>query len=70
MSYDALMLVAHAVREVGARRGVIRDYLLSLGRTRPPYQGVTGPITFTPDRKPPLRMARLRGGQVVPVPGP
>lgn len=70
MGRDALLLVAHAIREVGARRAAVRDYLRSLGRTRPPYEGVTGPISFTEDRPPRLRMARLRRGQLVPAPEP
>ena len=67
MNHDALMLVAHAVRAVGTDRGAIRTYLQSLGRTRPAYAGVTGAITFLPDRPARLAMARLRGGRVVRV---
>lgn len=70
MNHDALLLVAHAVREVGARRAAIRDYLRALGRTRPPYPGVTGAISFTPDRAPLLVMARLLGGRAVRVSAP
>lgn len=69
MSHDALMLMATAVRDAGPDRAAIRDYLLALGRTRPPYRGVTGDITFLPDRPPRLVMARLRAGQLVRVAG-
>lgn len=46
LTYDAVALVLSAVGS-GARTGPqIRDYLLSLGRERAPYGGVTGPIQF------------------------
>lgn len=46
LTYDAVALVLTALRS-GARTGPqIRDYLLSLGRDRPPYTGITGPIQF------------------------
>jgi len=63
MSHDALMLLAHAAREVGPDRGEIRRYLMSLGGSRPPYPGVTGPISFRPDRRPNLVMTRLVSGE-------
>lgn len=65
MSHDALMLLAHAIRDVGPDRAAVRAYLASLGRTRPPYRGVTGEITFLPGRLPRLVMARLQGGRLV-----
>ena len=69
MNHDALMLLAHAVREVGPNRAAVRGYLESLGGTRPPYHGITGDITFQRPRTPPLVMTRLRGGRVVRVAG-
>lgn len=60
--YDALMLAAAAVRTVGTRREAVRGYLRSLGRERPPYPGITGPVSFQPDRAVPLVMVRLAGG--------
>jgi branched-chain amino acid transport system substrate-binding protein len=67
MNHDALLLLAHAVRAVGPNRVAVRGYLESLGRTRPPYRGISGDITFVGTRTPPLVMARLRGGRVVRV---
>lgn len=55
---DGLVLLADAVRAVGTDRGKIREYLRSLGRSRPPFPGVTGPISFTPDRVPPVFIIR------------
>jgi branched-chain amino acid transport system substrate-binding protein len=62
MTHDALMLAATAIRAVGADRGAVRGYLESLGRSRPPFPGITGPITFLPDRPARLVMARLQRG--------
>jgi ABC-type branched-subunit amino acid transport system substrate-binding protein len=55
---DGLMLLAAAVEAVGPDRGQIREYVLSLGRTRPPFQGVTGPIAFTPSSVHPVFILR------------
>ena len=40
--YDAVMLAATAIHEGGASRRGVRRYLLSLGRERPAFAGVTG----------------------------
>lgn len=58
--YDATMLLATAIREVGADRGRVAAYLRSLGSTRPAYPGVTGAISFAPDARRPLLMTRTR----------
>jgi branched-chain amino acid transport system substrate-binding protein len=55
---DGLVLLADAVRAVGTDRRAIREYLLTLGNTRPPFHGVTGPISFTPDRVLPVFIIR------------
>jgi len=68
MAYDAVMLLAAAIREVGPSRTAIRDYLDELGGKRPPYAGVTGPIAFRPGSKRPLIMTRLAGHGIEPVP--
>ena len=65
MYYDALMLAAEAVREVGANRTAIRRYLGELGAARAPYRGITGSIAFTRDRPTNLVMTRLADGAVV-----
>ena len=46
LAYDAVMLLATAAREVGTRRESIREYLASLGTTRPPFPGASGDIAF------------------------
>lgn len=68
--YDALMLLMTAVRDVGSSRRAIQAYLSQLGKSRPAYDGVTGPISFGPDRQRPLYMLRVRDGAAVAVPVP
>ncbi|MEP6832209.1 MAG: ABC transporter substrate-binding protein [Gemmatimonas sp.] len=45
--YDAVGILNTAAAEVGGDPRAVRDWMLSLGRTRPPYQGVLGAIDFT-----------------------
>jgi len=63
MSHDALMLIADAVRVVGPSPTAIRQYLRELGASRPPYEGVTGRISFGPHARPRLVMAHVVGGR-------
>jgi len=70
MTYDALMLMATAIRAVGPRPAAVRRYLDELGRGRSAYLGVTGPVSFAPDSGPRLQMIRLRGGHAVHVAWP
>ncbi len=46
MTYDAVRLVAQAIREVGPDRAAIRSYLEQVGRGRPAFHGVSGAIAF------------------------
>jgi len=68
MRYDAVMVLAQAIREVGPDREGIRDWLHSLGGSRPPYAGVTGDVSFRPGARRNLVLVRLREGQPVVVP--
>lgn len=68
MRYDAVMVLAEAIREVGPDRAAIRDWLRSLGDSRPPYRGVTGAITFRPGARRNLVLVRLKEGVPVTVP--
>jgi ABC-type branched-subunit amino acid transport system substrate-binding protein len=66
--YDAVKVLAAAVREVGDDPAAVRAYLLTLGRSRPRYQGVTGEIGFGDVAGPPrLVMGVVRGNSLVPV---
>lgn len=67
LTYDAVGLLLEAVAD-GAESGPeLRDYLGSLGRERPAYVGVTGPVQFdaTGDVHRPYRLIRL-GGEASP----
>ena len=57
--HDALMLAATARREGKDDPRQIRLWLLSLGVTRPPFQGVAGPIDFRADHPRPFRLGRF-----------
>ena len=57
LQYDAYMLLTAAIREAGPSRDAVRKWLESLGRSREPWQGVTGPITFNRPRSEILRMS-------------
>ena len=45
LAYDATMLLASAIENVGPSRSAIRDWLAGLANAQP-HQGVTGPIAF------------------------
>jgi ABC-type branched-subunit amino acid transport system substrate-binding protein len=46
LAYDAMGVILAAI-DAGARTGPqVRDYLMELGRSRPPYKGITGPVAF------------------------
>lgn len=68
MSRDAIMLVVQAIREVGPDRAAIARWLVQLGNEHPPFEGVTGAITFRRDAPPRLSMVRLSHGGLVPAP--
>lgn len=48
LSYDAVLLVEGALRSGARSREEVREYLRSLGRTRPAFQGLSGSIVFDP----------------------
>jgi branched-chain amino acid transport system substrate-binding protein len=52
LGYDAAMLIGRGAIEVGTDRGSIRDYVESVGRTRPPMAGAAGPIAFDENHDP------------------
>lgn len=70
MYYDAIMVAAAGVRDAGPQRDLVRRYLSELGTVRPPFPGVTGPISFAPQRRINLLMTHVENGAVVVVNGP
>ncbi|HEX9729596.1 MAG TPA: ABC transporter substrate-binding protein [Gemmatimonadales bacterium] len=65
MSHDALMVLSRAIRTVGPSRAAIQRFLMDLGRNRPALAGITGLISFAPDRRPRLFMTQIRQGQAI-----
>lgn len=59
MIQDGISLLTAAIEEVGPDRTAIRDWLRSLGRARPAFPGLTGPISFGPGRHHTLAMVRV-----------
>jgi len=45
-AYDAVLLLARAIASAGTARTPIRDYVAHVGRSRAPFEGVTGTIAF------------------------
>jgi ABC-type branched-subunit amino acid transport system substrate-binding protein len=70
MTHDAIMVLATALQAVGPDPLAMRRYLRSLGRERPPYRGVTGPISFQPGPRGNFVMTRLDGTRLVRVTAP
>ena len=68
MRYDAVMVLAQAIKEAGPDRAAIRDWLWSLGDSRPAYRGVTGEISFRAGARHRLYLVRLQDGVPVAVP--
>ncbi len=49
LTYDGIHLIGEAARAGARTRAQVRDYLRSLGRSRPPFSGVGGLIAFGED---------------------
>ncbi len=47
LSYDAVLVLADAVRAAGRRREAVRTWLARVGADLPPIQGLSGPIAFS-----------------------
>ena len=47
MVYDAMLMTGEALRSGARTREQIRQYFASLGRSRPAFKGVEGPVSFT-----------------------
>lgn len=64
LRWDGVLLLVEAIRSVGADRGRVAAWLAGLGRERPPFQGVTGDIAFTPGFRRSLVMTDAVGRRV------
>ena len=68
LTYDIVNILAQALDAVGADRVAVRDYLATVGGSRPSYEGVTGRIVFDSSGDAagkPLSIALVRGGHLV-----
>jgi ABC-type branched-subunit amino acid transport system substrate-binding protein len=69
LAHDGVSLIGDAVRNGARTRAEVRAYLLTLGRSRPPYSGVSGLISFGDDgqvnRR--MQMAEIGVRGVVPL---
>ncbi len=55
LSYEAVRLLAEAIRSVGHDREAIRRYLAGLGTSRPAFPGAAGPVMFDSHGEPPAK---------------
>lgn len=67
-AYDAVYLIADAIRAGGTTRARLQQALAQVGHQRPAYEGVTGRITFdergdVPDK--PVLVGVVKGGHIV-----
>jgi branched-chain amino acid transport system substrate-binding protein len=69
LTEDALTLAATARAAAGPDRAAVRRWLAALGTDTPPFQGITGPIAFGPERLLPLAMVRFVDGRAERVAG-
>jgi branched-chain amino acid transport system substrate-binding protein len=68
MTYDVLYLLKEAIEKAGTDRRAIRDYVATVGMSRPKFEGVSGSIQF--DRNgdvvgKEVAVGVVRGGQLV-----
>jgi len=67
-AYDIVNLLAQAISAAGPSRGAVRDYVASVGRETPAFDGVTGRIAFDSAGDVPSKgvvIAVVRGGRMV-----
>ncbi len=67
-AYDVVNLLAQAIGTAGPGRRAVRDYVASVGRGLPAFEGVTGTIAFDDAGNAPSKgvlIAVVRGGRLV-----
>jgi branched-chain amino acid transport system substrate-binding protein len=68
LAYDAVMLIARGLTEVGPERRALRDYVAGVGTANPAYEGVTGTISLNSDGDvvgKDMAVGVIRGGKIV-----
>jgi ABC-type branched-subunit amino acid transport system substrate-binding protein len=61
LTYDGFMVLAAASQATGGGREAIRRWLAELGRSRPAWPGVTGPVQFAEPRSGLIRLQAIPG---------
>ena len=64
---DALLVAVAAVRSAGPDRSAVESWLASLGASRPPWPGFSGPIQFAHPSQAGYDVMRVRNGALVPI---
>ncbi|MGB7213176.1 MAG: ABC transporter substrate-binding protein [Gemmatimonadales bacterium] len=67
LTTDALLVAAAAVREAGPDRSAVESWLASLGGSRPPWPGLSGPIQFSRPSLAGFEVMRVEKDALVPV---
>ncbi|MGH7591860.1 MAG: ABC transporter substrate-binding protein [Gemmatimonadales bacterium] len=67
LTTDALLVAVAAVREAGPDRSAVESWLASLGASRPPWPGLSGPIQFAHRSQAGFDVMRVQDGALVPV---
>lgn len=67
LTTDALLVAVAAVREAGPDRSAVESWLASLGGSRPPWPGISGPIQFSHPSQAGFDVMRVEHGALVPV---
>ena len=71
-TYDIVYLLRRVIAVAGVDRRRVRDALAAVGRTTPPFDGVTGTIAFDENGDvvhPRVVIGRIEGGQIHAVEG-
>ncbi|HTL05413.1 MAG TPA: ABC transporter substrate-binding protein [Gemmatimonadales bacterium] len=61
LSYDGFVMLAAAAQATDGSREAVRRWLEELGRARPPWPGITGPVQFAEPRRGLIRLQAIPG---------
>ena len=67
LTADALLVAVAAVRYAGPDRSAVESWLASLGASRPPWPGLSGPIQFAHPSQAGFEVMQVQDGALVPV---
>lgn len=61
LRWDAVALLVEAVQTVGPDREKVSQHLRALGNQRPPFLGMSGPVSFAPEAERPMVLVDVMG---------